>query len=72
MEIKEHKWAAYYNPRNGKVRINACSRCGTAKDFVTSLMHCEGNTASQQEHRITKMGWKELHRTAGHRVNLHG
>lgn len=55
----KHKWVKFYNPRNQRVRITACARCGIAKGPISNSVQCEplGDSA----HHMRKMGWEETH-----------
>ena len=55
---EKHIWVTFYNPRNGRVRISACTKCGVAKDPRAHLVECEVKTI--ESHGMRKMGWEEL------------
>ena len=59
---EKHIWVTFYNPRNGRVRINACAKCGVAKDPRAHLVTCE--VKEIEHHGMKKMGWEELPRYA--------
>jgi len=62
--MKEHKhhWVAYHNPRNGRIRVNACLHCGVAKDQMAKSIPCGEVTA--ENHQMQKMGWVHLSEVA--------
>lgn len=53
---KSHSWILLENPRNGKVKIHACSDCGAMKlsntDFVSE---CKPRTTLSKSLK----GWKQ-------------
>ena len=51
-----HTWAMFFNPRNGRVRINGCTQCGYTKDQAADMSPCQG--ASETEHLFQRMGWE--------------
>ena len=55
---EKHIWVTFNNPRNGKVRISACTHCGMAKDPRAHLVSCE--IKSSELHGMKKMGWEEM------------
>lgn len=54
----EHNWVTFYNPRNGRVRIQACANCGLAKGLEVAVKQCK--TTRGQEHKMLAAGWQEL------------
>lgn len=58
LKAKQHNWVTFYNPRNGKARVTACSACGIAKGYVVGIMPCK--KATSENHQMKKMGWQEL------------
>jgi len=58
----KHNWVTFKNPRNGKVRLRACERCGLVEDSVSRVMACE--LVPESQHRMKKMGWKILKKAA--------
>ena len=52
---KQHQWATFYSPRNGRISIQACSRCGVAKSFVLEGNKCQD--VSEQEVATRLRGW---------------
>ncbi len=58
----KHKWVTFGNPRNGKVRLRACERCGIVDDRVSSALVCE--VVPDAQHGMKKMGWKILDKVA--------
>ena len=62
MVRKKHNWVTFGNPRNGKVRLRACERCGMVEDRVSIAMVCE--VVSDAQHGMKKMGWKIVDKAA--------
>lgn len=54
----DHNWVTFYNPRNGRVRVTACAKCGIANDFRSKALSCVD--VSLEKHPMKKMGWQEL------------
>ena len=54
----KHNWVTFRNPRNGKVCVRACERCGMVKDRLSSIVACE--LVPETKHQMKKMGWKIL------------
>ncbi len=52
----DHDWVRFHNPRNRKVNVVACVRCGIAKGPISSNVVCE--ELDQDSHRMQKMGWQ--------------
>ncbi len=53
----KHQWVKFYNPRNKRVRISACAKCGIAQGPISNSVTCEN--LMDAEHRMKKMGWEE-------------
>ncbi len=45
---KTHNWITYVNPRNGKVRVKACSLCGIMNMPLTANSECNLNTRTDR------------------------
>jgi len=58
---KEHNWARFYNPRNGRISIQACSTCGIAKSIIGESHECSAVSSKVKESRLR--GWSTEHRT---------
>ena len=58
MGKQQHDWVTFYNPRNGRVRIKACDRCGLAKGLETPRSKCKD--VSLVDHKMRKAGWMPL------------
>jgi len=56
ISTNQHTWITYLNPRNKKIRLDACSRCGVLKGISAQTQSCNDKT-----NRISKMlpekGW---------------
>jgi len=52
MSKQIHEWTTYYSPRNGRVSIQACAKCGIAKGMVYESYKCE---PQKKESRL--QGW---------------
>ena len=50
-----HNFVKYYNPRNGRVSIQACAKCGIAKGFEVAQRHC--NLSNAHENKMHAAGW---------------
>ena len=55
--LHNHSWRMYANPRNGKVRIRACSVCGVAQGMGGQVQRCK--MPKSGEHRLLALGWLE-------------
>jgi len=55
MSKKEHKWVAFYSPRNGRISIQACSMCGVAKGLVPNAYECTSTSENVKNIRLN--GW---------------
>ena len=53
-----HDWTIYVNPRNRKVRLNACARCGVLKGLASDENYCVNITKRVTDMFDTK-GWTE-------------
>ena len=53
-----HKWITFYNPRNGRVRIQACAHCGIAKGLEVGVHGCLEVPPARNRMRVS--GWQEL------------
>ena len=52
---KQHEWATFYSPRNGRIRIEACRHCGVAKSILAGSLVC---TPVSEEKKNTRLrGW---------------
>jgi hypothetical protein len=65
---KKHSWVTFVNPRNGKVRLRACERCGMLKDNVSKSMSCE--LVADSKHAMKRTHWKILDQKALDKVAL--
>jgi len=54
MSKAKHDWVTFKNPRNGKIRIQACIKCGVAKGLVQSL-HCVA--VPNRDNPMRLLGW---------------
>ena len=61
---QKHSWVTFYNPRNGRVQISACSNCGMAKDPRAQFVECK--VKSVEDHGMKKMGWEEMPRAVNY------
>ena len=57
-ERSSHQWSTFYNPRNGRVRIQACAKCGIAKPLAAGRHDCVSVPA--EHNRLVNLGWKVL------------
>ena len=55
--IKEHKWAEFFSPRNGRLSIKACDRCGVAKSIGTKKISCTPVSMEKKKSRLR--GWSK-------------
>ena len=53
----KHQWVLFHNPRNKKVKVTACARCGIAKGPISMNVVCED--LGKRAHRMQKMGWEK-------------
>jgi len=51
-----HDWTIYVNPRNRKVRLNACARCGVIKGLASNEKYCV-NITKRVTNMFDKKGW---------------
>ena len=51
-----HKWSVYMNPRNQKISLVACSKCGVLKGVTDGNSKCLGE-ASRASHMLVDKGW---------------
>ncbi len=47
---KSHNWETFVNPRNGKVRIKACTQCGSINIPLVADLEC--NMSSSKPGRL--------------------
>ena len=59
---KSHNWITFVNPRNGKVRIEACSHCGTMNMPLTANIECTAVKSGRMAN------WTPLEESPRHRV----
>ena len=52
MSKQTHEWTTFYSPRNGRISIQACARCGIAKGMVYENYKCEPEKKS-----VRLQGW---------------
>ena len=55
MAIKEHQWAEFFSPRNGRLSIQACYQCGVAKSIGTKKIGCTPVPLEKRKSRLR--GW---------------
>lgn len=53
---KSHDWMTYVNPRNGKIRITACSKCGSIN--VPLIANRECSQSRSESSRLTS--WRPI------------
>ena len=59
----DHHFIKFYNPRNGRVIIQACAKCGIAKGLELGAKVCR--EIPVQENKMFKAGWQtSLHPVA--------
>jgi len=49
-----HSWKLFYSPRNGRISIQACAKCGVAKGMVHQGHKC---SASGEKKSDRLKGW---------------
>ncbi len=49
-----HKWVLYSNPRNGRIQVNACQRCGTMMVSVRAAKRCN---PKHSKNPMESIGW---------------
>jgi len=59
MVKRPHNFITYYNPRNGRVSIQACEKCGLAKGLELAQRHCDRSGAKVNKMHLA--GWSEQH-----------
>ena len=59
MAKRPHKFITYYNPRNGRVSIQACEKCGLAKGLELAQKHCD--LSGTRANKMHLAGWSEKH-----------
>jgi hypothetical protein len=52
----DHSWIMYSNPRNGRIQVKACIKCGVAHVFSGAIRACSGS--SSRPHSLEALGWK--------------
>ena len=57
MKSKEHQWAFFYSPRNGRIGIEACRVCGVAKSLWNGHKSCSKTSKEKRDFRLR--GWTE-------------
>lgn len=63
MGKQNHNFISFYNPRNGRVSIKACAKCGVAKGLELSAKVCR--EMPMAENKMLKAGWQtSLHAEA--------
>ena len=53
---KQHEWVTYLNPRNGKVKLAACSHCGVLEGTASRSVGCS-NTIARVSNMLLRQGW---------------
>jgi hypothetical protein len=53
---KQHAWVTYINPRNGKVKLAACSQCGVLEGGVARSVGCS-STIARVSNMLLRQGW---------------
>ncbi len=56
MGKQNHHFITFYNPRNGRVTIQACAYCGIAKGLELATKVCRNMPMS--ENKMYKAGWQ--------------
>jgi len=49
-----HQWVIFRNPRNGRVKVHGCAKCGAIRNAVTDADKCVSNSPNQ----LMLAGWK--------------
>lgn len=51
--MKVHKWVYYANPRNQRIKLQACQQCGELKTSHGSEQDC-----SKSSNLFSRLGWQ--------------
>lgn len=54
----DHNWVSFSNPRNRKIQVVACSRCGFMRTNVNKHVDC--NVAAADGNKIKALGWEPI------------
>ena len=55
---KQHAFVTYINPRNGKVKLAACSHCGVLEGTASKAAGCS-DTIARVSNMLLRQGWVE-------------
>jgi len=55
VSFREHNWVEFFSPRNGRLSIQACSKCGVAKSAITEKIRCAPVSPEKRDSRLR--GW---------------
>lgn len=53
---KSHNWVTLENPRNGKIQVRVCTKCGSMKSPLSTASDCK--TKSQKQRSLG--GWTQV------------
>jgi len=56
--FKSHNWVTYLNPRNKKIKVEACTICGVLRLGNSLTTGCI-NLTSRKNNILIKKGWVE-------------
>ena len=57
---QQHDWGTYKNPRNGRLKVTGCRRCGVIKSVNSLNLDCIGS----KNNVLESSGWIRVERIA--------
>ena len=69
MSQLKHEWVTFYSPRNGRLSIQACEKCGVAKGIVNGGHRFSVVSNEEKQNRLH--GWTtNAHSNRSHSLSV--